>query len=371
MFSKQELKELAAYRSQETPVVSVYLNVDTSEISSEQYRLALRGMLKSVADQADPADLETIERYVELEYDRKGNGLAMFSGGDFWRDYTLAFPVGNTVHVGMQPYIKPLADYADAYDRYGVVLLDREGARLFLFNQGAVQEATGTLGEEIKRQLSDAAGRGGRSGAGPGLGMSSGVDRKIEHIAAQNLREVVDLTQRFYRAGHCERIILGGTDENRARFVSLLPKSLASKVIGKLAIDMYASEDEVLNRSMPVIQESVSERKAALVQSVITAAHKDMGSLGLPRTLLAMQERRVQTLVVQEGYQHPGRICTNCGYLTLSESDTCSVCGGEVRVLKDVVDHLVHRAIAMDVEVVFAEDEALVEAGRIGSIWRF
>jgi peptide chain release factor subunit 1 len=371
MFSKQELKELAAYRSQETPIVSVYLNVDTSAISSEQYRLTLRGMLKSVADQADPVDVEAIERYVELEYDRRGSGLALFSGGDFWRDYILAFPVENAVHIGEQPYIKPLADYADAYDRYGVVLVDREGARLFLFNQGALQEATGTLGEEIKGQLSDATGRGGRSGAGTGLGKSPGVDRKVDHIAAQNLREVVDLTQRFYRAGHCDRIILGGTDENRARFMSLLPKSLEGKVIGEIAIDMYASEDEVLGRSMPVIQESVVERKAALVETVITAAHKEMGSLGLAHTLVAMQERRVQTLVIQEGLEHPGRICTNCGYLTLNESETCSVCGGEVQVLDDIVDDLVHRAIAMDVEVVFVQDGALAEAGGIGSIWRF
>jgi peptide chain release factor subunit 1 len=371
VFSKQELKELAAYRSQTVPVVSVYLNVDTSQISSEQYRLTLRGMLKSVADQADPADLDAICRYVELEYDRQGSGLALFSGGDFWRAYALAFAVGDSIHVGMQPYIKPLADYADSYDRYGVVLVDREGARLFLFNQGVLQEATGMLGEEIKAQLSDAAGRGGRSGAGPGLGMSSGVDRKVEHIAEQNLREVVDLTQRFYRAGRCERVIVGGTEHNRARFMSALPKSLEDKVIGELAIDMYAPESEVLERSMPVIEESIAERKAALVENVITAAHKEMGSLGLARTLLAMQERRIQTLVIQEGFQHPGRACTNCGYLTLSESDTCSVCGGDVRVLEDIVDHLVHRAIEMDVEVVFVDDEALAAAGGIGSIWRF
>jgi peptide chain release factor subunit 1 len=371
VFSKQELKELAAYRSQAVPVVSVYLNVDTSEISSEQYRLTLRGMLKSVADQAAPADLEAIGRYVELEYDRQGSGLALFSGGDFWRAYTLAFPTGDTIHVGMQPYIKPLADYADAYDRYGVVMVDREGARLFLFNQGALQEATGMLGEEIKAQLSDATGRGGRSGAGTGLGKSPGVDRKVEHIAEQNLRDVVDLTQRFYRAGRCERIIVGGTEDNRARFMSALPKSLEDKVIGEIAIDMYAPENEVLERSMPVIKESIGERKAALVESVITAAHKEMGSLGLGRTLLAMQERRIQTLVIQEGYRHAGRVCTNCGYLTLSESDVCSVCGGGVQVLEDIVDHLVHRAIEMDIEVVFVDDERLVEAGGIGSIWRF
>jgi peptide subunit release factor 1 (eRF1) len=371
MFSKQELKELAAYRSQQPPVLSVYLNVDSTQITTEQYRLTLRGMLKSVAERADQADADAIEQYIELEYDRQGNGLALFSSGSFWRVYALAYSVGDSIHVGRQPYIKPLADYADAYDRYGVVLVDREGARLLMFNQGALQDATGTLGEEIKSRIGDASGRGGRSGAGTGLGMSSGLDQKIDQIAARNLREVVELTQRFYRAGQCERIILGGTGENRARFLSMMPKSLQEKVIGDFPIDMYASELEILHRSMPIIEASIGERKEALVGNVISAARKGMGSLGLAGTLVAIQERRVQTLVIQEGFQQSGRICANCDYLTLRESDACPVCGGETRVLEDIVEHLVHRAIDIDVEVAFVQDDRLVQEGSIGSLWRF
>ncbi len=370
MFSKQELKELAAYVS-DTPVLSVYLNVDSTQITAEQYRLTLRGMLKSIADRADPSDVEAVERFVELEYDRSGSGLALFSGGDFWRAYALAFSVGDSIHVGSQPYIKPLADYADAYDRYGVVLVDREGARLFMFNQGTLQEATGTLGEGLKSQIGNATGRGGRSGAGPGLGRSPGVDHKIDQIVTRNLREVVDLTSRFYEAGSCERIILGGTDQNRARFMSMLPKTLQGKVIGDVSIDMYASELEVLQRTMPIIQGSVAERKAALVQGIITAAHKESGSTGLADTLLAVQERRVQTLVIQEGFRAPGYICTHCDYLSLEKAGQCSVCGGPIERLDDIVEHLVHRTIGMDVEVVFVEDEAIKKSGSIGSLWRF
>jgi peptide subunit release factor 1 (eRF1) len=371
MFSKQDLKELAAFECETSPVLSVYLNVDSTNTTPDQYRLTLRGMLKSVADRADEADIKAIEDYVEFQYDWHGKGLALFSCRDLWRDYQLEFPVQDSIHVGQQPYIKPLADYADAYDRYGVVLVDREGARLFLFNQGSLQEATGTLGEEIHGHVKDASGRGGRSGAGPGLGRSSGLDAKIDEIATQNLREVVQLTQRFYRAGQCDRIILGGTDENRARFMSMLPKTLAGKVIGGLTIDMYASESEVLDRSMSIIQDSVRERKKALVTNLITAAHKGAGSLGLADTLMAVQEQRVQTMVIQEGSHAPGKVCSNCDYLTIRDTHECPACGGPVRELEDMVDHLVHRAVGMDVEVVFTEDDRLREAGSIGSLWRF
>jgi len=371
MFSKQDLKELATFRSETPPTLSVYLNVDITQLTAEQARLTLRGLLKSAADRASRPDLEAVERYVDLEYDWQGKGLAMFSAGEFWRVYSLVLPVGDYVHVGSQPYIKPLADYFDAYDRYGVVLVDREGARLFLFNQGTLQDATGMLGEELKEYTHDAAGRGGRSGRGSGQGRASALDGRIDQVAARNLRDVVNLTQKFYRSGQCERIILGGTEENRARFMSMLPKTLQSKVIGDVSLDMYASAMDVLDRTTDIIQRSVDERKAALVQGMITAAHKDMGSLGLANTLLAVQEQRVQTLVIAEGFSAPGSVCTHCGYLTHRSTDTCPVCEGTAREAKDVVDHLVHRAIELDVETVFVEDEAVDKAGSIGAVWRF
>jgi peptide subunit release factor 1 (eRF1) len=371
MFTKQELKELAIFRSETPPVVSVYLNVDITQLTAEQARLTLRGLLKSAADRASRQDLEAIERYVDLEHDWQGKGLAIFGAGEFWHVYSLVLPVGDYVHVGPQPYIKPLADYFDAYDRYGVVLVDREGARLFLFNQGTLQDATGMLGEELKEYTHNAAGRGGRSGRGSGQGRASPLDSRIDQVAARNLRDTVDLTQRFYRSGQCERIILGGTEENRARFMSMLPKTLQSKVIGDVSLDMYASATDVLDRTTDIIQRSVAERKAALVQGLITAAHKDMGSLGLANTLLAVQEQRVQTLVIAEGFDAPGSVCTHCGYLTIEPTDTCPVCEGTAREVEDIVDHLVHRAVELDVEIVFVEDEALDNTGSIGTVWRF
>jgi peptide subunit release factor 1 (eRF1) len=371
MFAKQDLKELAAYRSETTPVLSVYLNVDITQRTAEQYRLTLKGLLKSVAEKATRQDVEAVEQYLELEYNGQGKGLAIFAGKDFWQTYPLDLPVGDYAHVGPQPYIKPLADYFDAYDRYGVVLVDREGARMFLFNQGTLQDATGMLGQELKEHTHGAAGRGGRSGRGAGQGRAAPLDGHIDQVAMHNLRDIADLTQQFYRAGQCERVILGGTEENRARFLSMLPKTLQSKIIGDISIDMYASASEVLDLTMDVIQNSVDERKSELVRNVISASFSERGSLGLANTLIAVQEQRVQTLVISEGFGAPGSVCTHCGYLTLRSTDDCPICSGEARRVPDVVEHLVRRAIGMDVEVVFVEDEELDQAGSIGAIWRF
>jgi peptide chain release factor subunit 1 len=370
MFTKQELQELATFHS-ESPVLSVYLNADLTQLTTEQARLTLRNMAKSVADQALPDDIKAVENYVELEHDWQGKGLAIFSAGEFWRVQPLAFPVSDSIHTGAQPYIKPLADYFDAYDRYGVVLVDREGARLFLFNQGVLQDATGMMGEEIREHIHDAAGRGGRSGRGSGQGRASTLDSYIDQIAVQNLRDVVNLTQRFYRAGKCERIILGGTKENRSQFMSMLPKDLQEKVIGDVSIDMYAGPAQVFDRTQDLIQNSIAERKAVLVQTTITAAHKELGSLGLDDTLKAFQEQRIQTLVISYGFSAPGAVCDYCSYLSSSIEPDCPICDGTMQPIQDIVDHLVHRALELGIEIAFVDDPALEQAGSIGAVWRF
>ena len=227
------------------------------------------------------------------------------------------------------------------------------------------------LGEEIKEHTHDAAGRGGRSGRGSGQGRASTLDSYIDQIAVQNLREMVNLTQRFYQAGRCDRIILGGTKENRSQFMSMLPKNLQEKVIGDISIDMYAGPMQVLDLTQDLIQRSIAERKAALVQTTITAAHKELGSLGLDATLKALQEQRIQTLVISEGFSAPGAVCDYCGYLSSSTEPDCPICDGTMQTIQDIVDHLVHRALELGIETVFVNDPALEQVGSIGAVWRF
>ena len=117
--------------------------------------------------------------------------------------------------------------------------------------------------------------------------------------------------------------------------------------------------------------EELEKRKADLVKNTISASYNERGSQGLAKTLIAVQEQRVQTLVISEGYGAPGSVCTHCGSFTLRETETCPVCGGEARIVPDIVEHLVRRAIGMDIEVVFVESEDLDQAGSIGSVWRF
>ena len=370
MFNENDLQELIGFHSEESPVLSLYLDVDPTKRTSDEYKLVLRGLLKEVTGQAWREDIAAVERYFDHEYDWQGKGVVILSclEQDFWRAYPLAVPVENHVYVGQRPYIKPLTDILDAYGRYGVVLVDQEGARLFLFQLGELQETSGTNGEEVKRMKH---GRG--SAAGRRGGVTGRTSRREEEIAQRNLKQAAELTAKFCAGGRCGRIILGGTEQTVAQFQEMLPKNLQDQVVGSFPAAMTASETEVLDRSLEIIAEVEREREKTLVESMITAAAKGRaGVIGLADTLGAVYEGRVRVLLVEEGYQATGYRCQQCRYISAQAKKKCPFCGGRVKQIDDAVELIVREVIDQGGRVEVVRDSpALEKAGHIGALLRY
>ena len=371
MFTERDLGELVEFRSDDTPVLSLYLNVDPTQQTTDQYKLMLRSMLKGVAGEATPADIEAIERYFDFEYDWQGRGVVVFSCQDagFWRSYSLAVPVHNYAYASYRPYIKPLTDVLDAYGRYGVILVDREVARMLVFDLGELVDASGMLGEEVRRVK-----HGGASGiAGMRGGMPSRTARRGEAIIQRNLKEMVEATEAFYATSDLTRLVLGGSEANVSQFLGMLPKAIQEKVIGSFVIDLGAPVSQVQARSMELIEAVAEKREVELVDEMIAGWKRGSGSaVGLSDTLVALQEHRPWVLLVAAGFEASGFRCKSCRYLMLDERSECPLCGGPTEHVDDLVDTMVLRALEQGIEVeVVRGNEALVEAGSIGALLRF
>jgi peptide chain release factor subunit 1 len=372
MFSEQDLRELMEFRSASTPVLSLYLNVDPTRQKADQYKLRLRSLLKEVTGKAEAEDVSAIERYFDFEFDWQAKGIAVFScqNEDFWRVHPMAVPVENRVYVYDRPYIKPLTDVLDAYGRYGVIVVDREGARFYKYSLGELEEATGVLGEEVKR-LKHGGGatgrRGGMAAAGRRGGMAA-AGRREEGVAYRNLKDAAESATRFFDGSGITRLVLGGTEENVSQFKELLPRAIHTHVIGSFSIGASASEAEVQARSMEVIEEAAQEREAERVEQLIAGWKRGYGSaVGLADTLAALQEGRVGILLVSAGYEASGYRCQNCNYLTLNgQANACNLCGGKLEPISDVVDSAVHRALGQGIEVEIVR--GIVEFAALGGI---
>lgn len=365
MLSEKDLRELIDY-SPSTPVISVYLNTEPAGGNADAYRLRLRTMLKNVDL---PQDVAAIERYFEHEYNWSGRGVAIFSNASekFFKVYPLAVPVQNLVHVGYKPSIRPLTDLLDSYGGYGVVLVDKQGARLFNFHLGELREQEGYFGEAIRKIK-----RGSASSFPGRRGGQTAQNPDVAETVERNLKDIVEVATEFFEENHVRRVLLGGTDDNLAQFRSLMPKSWQSLVVGSFSVSMTASHLDVLERAMQVGLEAELGRERKLVDQLITAAAKNSGGVvGLEETLQAVNEGRVQTLAIVEGFFAPGFRCGDCKTLTMYP-ENCASCEGEVEPIQDVVNFAISAVIRTGGEIeVIHENEAFEKVGSIGAFLRY
>ena len=365
MFTDSVLRELLNYSSPD-PVLSVYLNTDTTEGTADALKLRLRTLLKGVHL---PKDEAAIFKYFELEREWTGRSVAMFSSAaqNYFRAFPIAVPLRSRVFVGEQPYVKPLADLLDAYGGYGVALVDKQGARLFQFHLGELKEQEGILGEEVRHTK-----RGGASSIFGRLGGIAGKSRHSEQTIERNLKESAEFAAKFFEENHIRRVLIGGTEKNVSQFKSYLPKTWQSLVVGTFPVSMTARPADVQKKALEIGQQAERRREMRLVEKMITSAAKGAGGVvRLDETLSAVHEGRVQTLIVQEGYRADGFQCQGCGYITTQEMETCPFCGKSFRKIKDAVEMAVRKVMkdGGEVEIVY-EDPKLGEIG-IGGVLRY
>jgi peptide chain release factor subunit 1 len=355
MFTETELQELLKFQSSHL-ALSVYINTDTTEGTADYYKRNLRSMLKNVPLQDD---VFAVERFFDHEYDWSGRSVAIFSCAPegFLKTFPLAVPLRSRARVSNKLHVKPLADILDAFGGYGVVLVDKQGARLFYFHLGEVLEQEGTVGETVRRTK-----RGGSSQFPGRRGGVAGQTNYAEEVAERNMRDAAEFAAHFFADKNVRRVLIGGTEDNVASFRSLLPKAWQSLIVGTFSMAMIASKDEVLERAMEIGRQAETRREAQLIKTVVTNAAKGRGGVtGLDKTLNALQDGRVNILIIREGFQAPGYVCQGCGYLTAQEIDVCPFCGKAIEHIPDAVEMAVHKVMEQGGEVEVLHDAEVTE----------
>ncbi len=371
MFTQQDLHELLAFDPNGTGVVSVYLNTDTTQQSVDTIKLQVKGMLKEL-DEAYAPDLKRIEEYLDLSFDWKHPGVALFScsGRDLFEAYPVAVTFRNRVRDGHRPYVKPLAHLLEHYATYGVILVDRMGASFFEYHLGELQNSDGYMGEEVRKLK-----KGSGSSAVGTRGGNRGVDggsRHEEEVVQRNMRDSAEAATRFFADKPVRRLFLGGTQENVAQFRDLLPKKLQSCLAGTFVMDMTAGEHEVRAETLTLLSQANAAHEVRQVDELL-GLHSQGGSatVGLDDTLQAISDKRVQTLIVSDGYRTPGYVHPDSGFVVVNLAR--SPMGEEALT---AVDDIIEEAVSLTmtqgghVEVV-ANNAALESVGRIGAILRY
>jgi peptide chain release factor subunit 1 len=255
MISKSDFDAIAEREPvPDSPVLSVYLDVDQSKSKNlkRRFEAALNDMLRSIEARLDKpqlprfaADAERARQYVS-DLEPRAKGLILFcddSENFFWSREIKAL-VRNIARWSDAPYIVPLIEILDEYERYGVVLTDKEQARLFTVFIGEIVEHYDAFAPAPVKHFKTTGTDQWLSGRRFQSNAEMHVHWHLKHVA-ELLDKLVD------RLG-INRLLLGGPVEATGELQHLLSKRVRARVVERLPLPVKASEHEVLEEALRV-----------------------------------------------------------------------------------------------------------------------
>jgi peptide chain release factor subunit 1 len=374
MITRQDIERLEAFDGQGARVLSVYLDLDPERQVRRSYQTVFKDLVKDIAEALDARDEQAhrqlhqeaarVQEWLEAEAPR-GKSVAIFSctPGGLWQTHFLPVPLKDQAAFEPAPYLQPLLDLLDEYERYAVALVDKEKARLFTVFLGEIEEHQ--VDEEVVPGKHK---QGGWSQAR--------YQRHHEAHVYWHLKRVADLLARMYRRRRFDRLILAGPEEATSELRRLLPRALAHRLVGTFPAELFASDAEILRQTLDIerqVERGAEERLLAELFDLAGSAGR--ATYGVEPTLEALWLGEVQKLVVAEGLRAGGSECPGCGRLTVASLAECPACGAAMRAVEDVIERAAERALdqAGSVEVVHGEaaQRLLDEAEGMGAFLRY
>ncbi len=371
------LRELAAFRTENGCAISVYLNLDPSEVPTPgdaQSRMnsllaeaakserATRAELAHDARQGVKSDLERIGRWFDDDFSREGvQGLAVFAAGldNFWATQPLSQPIVGAVKVGPDFYLAPLVPLVGRGDGTLVAVVGREQGQLFRLRDGRL--------EEIADQFEEQPGQHDQRGWS-----QARYQRHLDKLVREHLKGVAEELDRSRRRMHAPKIVLICSEEMRSEFTEALSNEARDQLAGWAPAEAHAGPSELLEAVTPVLVESQTNDEAEAIERWREEAGRSgRATSGWADTLEAASDGRVELLLFQEGAAREAFRCPACGRATITDG-SCPLDGTRMELHTEGLDLAVHQALAYGGAVwpiQHHEDLAPVEG--IGALLRY
>jgi peptide chain release factor subunit 1 len=372
---RDQLRRLSELRLERPVVLSLYLDLDPAQFATPPARATAIRSLLDEADRKlrdhnglsheDRTDLETslarARRLLQHDLPSEGaHAVAVFASesAELFEAMKLPRSVPNRVQIGRSPLVGPLARL-ERRERWCVALVNRRDARLFRGSPYGLREI-----EQIHDTVFGQHDQGGWSQAR--------YQRGIEKEKHDHLKNTAEALMKHYKRRPFQRLIVGGPREVVSDFESKLHGYLAERLAGRIEVDVETSTPEqVLRAAQPRFDELEEQRESEVLERLGEARR---AVTGLDDTVGALNERRVETLVLDEQFSAAGVSCPECGWLGAVAERTCPVDGRELDRLDDLTDAAIELAVQGAAEVMamrHRRDEFEERAGGVAALLRF
>ena len=366
------LRRLSRFRSVRHGVLSLYLDFAPASGERVDIHATVQDALRALGEQPMTEQFrarfdDECKRATDFllgGFALQGRSLILFSCGPrgLWELFQLQVPVRPLTRFADRPFVSQLAGILDEHERYVVALVDKEQGRIFSVCLNRIEDQI-----DVRDEYPGRTAMGGWAQARYARHREAHLHRHVLHVTEELLAEA--------RRRPFDRLIVGGPDEAASALVGVLPRSLRSRVVGTFRGELFASDEQLLERVRAM--EEAAERRAEgeLVIHVLDAASGGgLAVLGWDQTLQALGEGRVHKLLLVEGATRRGRACATGHFAAVEALSACPVCGAAVMTIRDLGEWAAERAFDTDatVETVRGEGALLLKKEQgIGALLRY
>jgi release factor family 10 len=304
------------------------------------------------------ADLARLQDYLasdDLPVSGAG-ALAIFCSGqdDLFETVALARPTASSAFVSRLAHVEALVVQGDDEPWCAALVTSRTGE--VYRGTGSQVTARQTIEDYVR---------------GHGQGDASG-----EHTREQDMEgHLAVLVEAIYRDWQQEAfttLAISGPVEAVARLEDLLHNDLRPVLAAShLDVDVTsATESEVRDAVAGVID---AKRQAAAERALADLTETTRAVTGAADTLEALNERRVQTLLLSRDFSATGGRCLSCGLLVADGSEACPADGTPLETGIDLREAAVQAALLQDAAVIAYDEpqDQLPPARPIAALLRF
>jgi len=276
----------------------------------------------------------------------------------FFRAYNVYLPIENMLIVDSSPYIKPLVEVINRYNRYGLILINSHKAKMYVVFAGRIENE-----EDISKAIMGRHKKGGWSQAR--------FQRIRKGAINQFINEAVKDTEKFFSEEKVDKIIIAGPGEAKTWFAERLPPRIRSEVIDVIDENFNEMKPKIISDANRITEKDEKEEKEDIMETLkADILGNGLSVYGIEETMDAVKNGKVSILLVAEGMEIAGWKCERCQVVGIGTRKQCPYCGHDTADV-DVIEELVELAEKNDSRIEFFDNDTLKEIGGVAALLRY
>jgi peptide chain release factor subunit 1 len=374
-----KVKEILNFIPTGELIVSIYLPVDSSKLSRQEYITQLNSMIGKSRESLEKDEnlnrnqkknllalFEKIKKYVnEMFWPESAKTLLIYAGEkDFWEEIKLPVALKPRLIIDPKPHTQVLRNLLQNYKRYGILLIDKEKAQIYSMYLGEIKEYLAAFISDVPPKVNYRSQMAFKE-----KNILSRIEEKLHHF----FKLANDRTFELFRDGKFDSLILAGRNEILSQFKNYLHSYLQQKYIGDILAEPDTSITIIKEKAQKIITESENKYKNELINKLIDEYNPNGWSvLGIEATIGALIREQVRIVIYDINFKTDGYICNACNYMTVKPVKECPYCKGKLVYYNDITDEIIENAVNQGCEIVDVDgNERLIQAGSIGAVLRY